>query len=59
MLEKVQKYFSGARLHFIMSRLQLRTGLDLAALDENNRDPDIAERVESAIREICPQALSR
>lgn len=59
MLEKVHQHFSGARLHFIMSRLQLRTGLDLVALDENNRDPEVARRVADAIREICPQALSR
>lgn len=59
MLEEVKNRFSGARLHFIISRLQLRTGLDLYALDENNRDPEAAEQLANAIREICPKALTR
>jgi len=53
LLQEVRKAYSGAMEVFVISRLSLKTGLDLTELDPNDSDPVKAESLQKAIKEIC------
>ncbi|MDH5492515.1 MAG: hypothetical protein OEY14_11245 [Myxococcales bacterium] len=58
LLELVRARYSGAQEHFVISRLQLRSGLSLRDLLEGDRDRAKARRLLEAIEDICPDILT-
>lgn len=59
LFERVREHFSGAQGHFVVSRLQLKSGLLMANLRPGDQDPDKATRLLNAIREVCPHVLTQ
>ena len=57
LLERVRAHYSGAQEHFVMSRLQLRSGLSLRGIRDTDTDRRKAGRLLEAIQEICPEIL--
>jgi len=55
----VREHFTGAQGHFVMSRLQLKSGLNFLQLPSDDADPEKAQRLERAILEICPEVLEQ
>jgi hypothetical protein len=55
LLERVKRAYSGPRQNFMLSQRLLRTGLDLDAITEADRDATKAKLLRAAIEEICPR----
>lgn len=53
-LAAVKRSYTGARGHFVMARLSLKTQTDLASLTLDDTRQDVADRLAEAVREICP-----
>lgn len=54
-LARVRAHYPGARLHFVLARLQLRVGHSFEDPSQLPNTPEFNATLRRAVRELCPE----